>query len=271
MCVALKVSRSGYYSFLIRPLSKRKSKDLEILDKIKEIHEKHPTFGVKPMHSRVKKKITCSHETVRRVMKQNNIKSKRKPKWKATTNSSHSLPIAPNLLAQNFKAETPNTVWVGDITYNWTEEGWLYTAIVKDLSTKDVVGYAFSDRINKELVVSAMKMAIKREKPPKGLIFHSDRGSQYCSKLYQTLLQSNNITPSMSNKGNPYDNAVAENFFSCMKNEKTHFEHYKTRWQAKNAIFEYIEIFYNRQRPHSKLGYLTPLEYKEMLYAKKVA
>lgn len=271
MCKALKVSRSGYYGSSSRTMSKRKEKDLKILDSITSIHKKHPSFGVKPMHSRVKKEVQCSHETVRRIMKANDIRSKRKDKWIATTNSSHKLPVAQNLLNRNFNVDTPNKIWVGDITYNWTDEGWLYTAIVKDLCTKDVVGYAFSDRIDKELVIAAMKMAIKSEKPSKGLVFHSDRGSQYCSKAYQDLLKGNNIVPSMSRAGNPYDNAVSENFFSCMKNEKTHLERYKTRWHARNAIFEYIAIFYNRQRPHSKLGYLTPIEYKELYYAQLVA
>lgn len=214
-------------------------------------------------------KISCSRGTVYRIMKENGIKSKRKPKWKQTTNSKHNLPVAPNLLNQNFDVKTPNTVWVGDITYNWTEEGWLYTAIVKDLCTKDVVGYAMSDRINKELAIKAMNMAIKLENPEPGLIFHSDRGSQYCSNDYQALLKSNKIIPSMSRKGTPYDNAVAENFFSNMKCECTNFYHFKTRADAKQVIFEYIEVYYNRQRRHSGCCWLPPKKYKQMLLLKK--
>ena len=201
-------------------------------------------------------------------MKENGIKSKRKTKWKQTTNSKHDLPIAPNLLNQDFNIYTPNSVWVGDITYNWTDEGWLYTAIVKDLCTKDVVGYAMSDRITKDLAIKAMEMAIRRECPKSGLIFHSDRGSQYCSNDYQSLLKRNKITPSMSRKGNPYDNAVAENFFSNMKCECTNFYSFKTRTEAKQTIFEYIEIYYNRQRRHSGCCWITPKKYKQILLSK---
>lgn len=155
---------------------------------------------------------------------------------------------------------------MGDITYNWTKEGWLYTAIVKDLCTKDVVGYAMSDRMTKELVIKAMKMAIKKELPNKGLIFHSDRGSQYCSNNFKDLLKSNNIRQSMSRKGNPYDNAPAENFFSCLKCECTNFYYFKSRDEAKLAIFEYIEIYYNRQRRHAALGWITPVQYKKLFF-----
>lgn len=141
-------------------------------------HKKHEMWGVDPIWADVKEAIACSRGTVYKIMKKNGIKSKRKAKWKATTNSNHKLPVSPNLLEQNFDVKLPNTVWVGDITYNWTGEGWLYTAIVKDLCTKDVVGYAIGDRMTKELVIKAMKMAIRKERPNPGLIFHSDRGSQ---------------------------------------------------------------------------------------------
>ena len=227
--------------------------------------------GLDSLWHDVLEQIQCCRGTVYRIMKENGIKSKRKPKWKQTTNSKHDLPIAPNLLNQNFDVKTPNTVWVGDITYNWTDEGWLYTAIVKDLCTKDIVGYAMSDRINKELAIKAMKMAIKLESPEPGLIFHSDRGSQYCSIDYQALLKRNEIIPSMSRKGTPYDNAVAENFFSNMKCECTNFYNFKSRAEAKQVIFEYIESYYNRQRRHSGCCWLPPKKYKQMLFATKAA
>lgn len=198
-------------------------------------------------------------------MKKNGVKSKRKAKWKATTNSNHKLPVAPNLLEQNFNVKNPNTVCVGDITYNWTDEGWLYTAIVNDLCTKDVVGYAMGDRITKELVIKAIEMAIRRENPKAGLIFHSDRGSQYCSNDFKDLLKTNHIRQSMSRKGNHYDNACAENFFSCLKCECTNFYYFKNRNEAKQAIFEYIEVYYNRQRRHAAFGWLTPAAYKKLL------
>jgi len=178
MCKLLKVSRSGYYDWIDRPLSEREKKHRRLLKIIVSTHKKHEVWGVDPIWAEVKETIPCSRGTVYRLMKKNDLRSKRKAKWKATTNSNHRLPVAPNLLEQKFNVQELNTVWVGDITYNWTDEGWLYTAIVKDLCTKDVVGYAMGDRITKELVIKAMKMAIRKEKPKAGLIFHSDRGSQ---------------------------------------------------------------------------------------------
>ncbi|WP_243137018.1 IS3 family transposase [Alkaliphilus serpentinus] len=271
MCNLLEVSRSGYYDWIDRPSSKREIKHKRILEAIKKIHKKHPMWGVDPIWAEIKEAIPCSRNTVYSIMKENGIKSKRKAKWKATTNSNHNLPVAPNLLEQDFNIKIPNTVWVGDITYNWTEEGWLYTAIVKDLCTKDVVGYAMGDRINKELVIKAMKMALRREKPSADLIFHSDRGSQYCSNDFRELLKTNHIRQSMSRRGNPYDNACAENFFSCLKCECTNFYYFKNRDEAKQAIFEYIEVYYNRQRRHAALGWLTPYAYKNILFQNKRA
>jgi len=271
MCKLLKVSRSGYYDWINRPSSKRKAKHKKILKVIKKIHKKYPVWGVDPIWAEVKETIPCSRGTVYRLMKKNGIQSKRKVKWKATTNSKHNLPVAPNLLNQNFDVKKPNTAWVGDITYNWTGEGWLYTAIVKDLCTKDVVGYAMGDRITKELVIKAMKMALRRERIPAGLIFHSDRGSQYCSNDFKDLLKVNHIRQSMSRKGNPYDNACAENFFSALKCECTNFYYFRNRDDARLTIFEYIEVYYNRQRRHAALGWMTPNQYKRLLLSELAA
>lgn len=265
MCEVLQVSRSGYYDWMNRLPSMRAKKHLRILAKVKAVHRKHPTYGVDPIWAEVKESIPCSRGTVYKLMKKNGIQSKRKKKWKATTNSKHNLPIAPNLLDQAFDVAVLNTAWVSDITYNWTDEGWLYTAIVKDLCTKEVVGYAMNKTMTRELVIKALKVALRREKPGKGLIFHSDRGSQYCSKDFRDLLKRYDIRQSMSNKGNPYDNAPAENFFSCLKCECTNFYSFRTRSKAKQAIFEYIEIFYNRQRRHAALGWISPLRYKQQL------
>jgi putative transposase len=264
ICKLLEVSRSGYYDWIDRPPSNREKKQRKILEIIEKTHKKHEVWGVDPIWAEVKETIACSRGTVYRLMRKNGIKSKRKAKWKATTNSNHNLPVAPNLLEQNFNINEPNTVWVGDITYNWTDEGWLYTAIVKDLCTKDVVGYAMGDRITKELVIKAMKMALKRENPKAGLIFHSDRGSQYCSNDFKDLLKTNHIRQSMSRRGNPYDNACAENFFSCLKCECTNFYNFKNRDEAKQVIFEYIEVYYNRQRRHAALDWITPAAYKKL-------
>ncbi len=270
MCKLLKASRSGYYDWILRPPSDRNRKHKKILKIVEKTHIKYPVWGVDPIWTEVKETIPCSRGTVYRLMKKNGIKSKRKAKWKATTNSKHNLPVAPNLLEQDFNAELPNKVWVGDITYQWTEEGWLYTAIVKDLCTKDIVGYAMGDRITKELVIKAMQMALRRENPIPGLIFHSDRGSQYCSYDFRELLKIKHIRQSMSRKGNPYDNAPAENFFSCLKCECTAFYNFVKRDEARQVIFEYIEVYYNRQRRHSALGWITPAAYKA-LYAKSLA
>ena len=271
MCNLLEVSRSGYYDWIDRPPSKREKKHQEILKIIEKTHKKYPVWGVDPIWAEVKDTIPCSRGTVYRLMKKNSIKSKRKAKWKATTNSNHNLPVAPNLLKQEFNTELPNSVWVGDITYVWTDEGWLYTAIVKDLCTKDVVGYAMGDRIVKDLVIKAMEMALRKENPRTDLIFHSDRGSQYCSNDFKGLLRVNRIRQSMSRRGNPYDNACAENFFSCLKCECTNFYRFRTRDEARQAIFEYIEVYYNRQRRHASLGWITPLTYKQMLAPDLVA
>ena len=191
-------------------------------------------------------------------MKNFNIHSCRHNAFKHTTNSNHSKPIAPNLLNQCFQAPAPNVAWVGDITYIRTVEGWLYLAIVKDLCTKKIVGYSFSNRIDSNLVCEALKMALRRQNPPFNLIFHSDRGSQYCSDSFRKLLFDNRIIQSMSRKGNPYDNAVAENFFSCLKSEFVNLHFFRSRAEAEVGIFRYIEAYYNNIRPHSSINWLPP-------------
>lgn len=198
-------------------------------------------------------------------MKQANIRSKRKKAYKCTTHSKHQNPVAANLLKRNFSCKEPNRIWVSDITYIPTGEGWLYLAIVKDLCLKKVVGYAFSSRIDTSLTLDALNMAVRRQKPAKGLIFHSDRGIQYCSHAFRNALDRLNFCQSMSRKGDPYDNAVAENFFSCLKCECTHLTYFSTRRIAQSEIFSYIEAFYNRVRPHSALGWTTPLAFESAL------
>jgi len=197
-------------------------------------------------------------------MKKANIHSVRKNTYRRTTNSNHQNHIAPNLLARNFKFSKPNEAWVGDITYIPTGEGWLYLAIVKDLCTKKVVGYAYGDRIDTQLTLDALNMAIRRQKPQEDLIFHSDRGVQYASHAYRATLELHGIRQSMSRKGDPYDNAVAENFFSCLKCECVYLQHFFTRSAAKSAIFHYIEVYYNKIRPHSGIGWLTPHTFESL-------
>ena len=204
-------------------------------------------------------------------MKKANIRSTRRKAYKRTTNSKHSHPIAPNLLKRNFNFSQPNQAWVGDITYIPTGEGWLYLAIVKDLCLRKIVGYAFGNRIDTHLTLSALGMAVRRQKPKPGLIFHSDRGVQYASDAYRRALRSHGFQQSMSRKGDPYDNAVAENFFSCLKCECVYQQPFATRSMAKAAIFRYIEAFYNPVRPHSGIGWLAPNVFESLLLGGHIA
>lgn len=274
LCRILEVSRSGYYADKKRALSPRKKREQDVLRALVGLHEKYPAAGLDMLHHMLKPQFHCSRNMVHRLMKKHNIHSIRKRAYVTTTNSKHSYAVSPNLLNRDFSADRPNTKWVGDITYVPTDEGWLYVATVKDLCTKKVVGYAFSEHIDSKLTVAALEMAYDRQKPVGELIFHSDRGSQYASKEYRKALKDHNITQSMSRKGDPYDNAVAENFFSCLKCELIHHTHYKNREEAIADVFAYIEAFYNAVRPHASIGYLTPNAYEKQMssvYAAKAA
>jgi putative transposase len=263
MCQVLQVSRSGNYAWKDRPPSRRQQADEELLKAIRKSHtSSRGLYGVRKIHADVKEQFGCGKNRVYRLTKVNCIQSIRPRKYKVTTNSRHNLPVAENLLNQNFHAEAPNKVWLSDISYIPTDEGWLYLAGVVDLCSKDVVGMAMNSTMTKELAIQALNQAIGREHPCEGLIHHSDRGVQYASHAYQNMLRKNGFIPSMSRKGNCYDNAPAESFFSTLKNELIHLRRFKTREEAKQAIFDYIEVFYNRQRRHSSLGYLSPLEFK---------
>lgn len=254
----LEISRSGYYSWSKRGPSQHSLTDQAILRELIRLHQLYPALGLDSLHQMVKPKFHCSRKRVWRLMKQANIHSLRRKAYKRTTNSNHQSPIAPNLLERNFHFSQPGKAWVGDITYIPTGEGWLYLAIVKDLCLKKVVGYAFSDRIDTALTLAALHMAVRRQNPQKGLIFHSDRGVQYASAAYREAMKGYGFRQSMSRKGDPYDNAVAENFFSCLKCECVYLEHFPTRDAAKTLVFRYIETFYNAVRPHSGIGWLAP-------------
>ena len=247
---------------MIRPPSKRSIKDKAILRELVRLHTKYPTFGLDPLRQLVKPLFGASRKRIHRLKKQANIRSIRHKAYKVTTNSNHNNTVSPNLLGRKFRAARPNQAWVSDITYIATGEGWLYCAIVKDLFTKKIVGYATSERINTGLVLDALNMAIYRQKPPKGLIFHSDRGVLYTAKAFRLLLNQKGFLQSMTRKGNPYDNAVAENFFSCLKCECVYLNHFKTRSCAKLAVFGYIEVLYNRIRPHSGIGWMNPADFE---------
>ena len=204
-------------------------------------------------------------------MKLADVAAKQKKKFKATTNSKHNLPVAPNLLNRQFEVNEPDRVYVSDITYIWTREGWLYLAVILDLFSRQVVGWSLSTRMSRKLIMNALLMAIWRRRPDPGLIFHSDRGSQYCSTDFQKMLKSHGMVSSMSRKGNCWDNAVAESFFGSLKTERVFFSNYMTREEARRDIVDYIEMFYNSNRRHSYLGYVSPKEFEKLWFLKKAA
>ena len=271
MCNVMEVTRSAFYDWLNRPESVRSREDRQLGEKVKKIHEKsREIYGARRIRQElVEDGEPISRTRVGRLMKQQGLESKSKRKFKATTNSNHGRPVAPNLLDREFLVDQPDTVYAGDITYIPTNEGWLYLAVLIDLYSRAVVGWAMSERITAQLANDALMMAIWKRKPPKGLMTHSDRGSQYASALYQKTITDHGFICSMSRKGNCWDNAPSESFFHTLKTELTHHRRYQTRQEAKQEIFEYIEVFYNRQRRHSTIGYLTPMGYEKA--SRKVA
>jgi len=273
MCQILKVSRSGYYDWKERPISKRELENEKILSVAKKSHtDCKGIYGLDKLLDDVRVKFPqCSRNRLYGIQKQNQLYSIRKRKFKATTNSNHKLQVAENLLNQEFNINKPDTVWVTDISYIDTREGWLYLATVKDICTKEIVGWATADNMKVELCINALKSAVMRHRPPKGLIHHSDRGVQYCSRAYQSLLNKNQMICSMSRKGNCYDNACAETFFSTIKCELLYHKKYATREAAHKDIFWYIESFYNRKRRHKAIGNMSPIQYKEAYYTRLTA
>jgi putative transposase len=264
MCNVLDVSRSGYYSWLNRPESLRKKQNGKLAAQIKVIHgQKRKIYGSPRIHRELKDKgISCSRNRVARIMKQEGIRAIVPRKFKATTDSKHNLPVAPNLLKQDFDIKEPNKVWLADITYIPTLEGWLYLAAVMDLGCRRIKGWSMGNRLTKDLALDALKMAICNDPETKGIIHHSDRGSQYASLEYQKLLKNNGLICSMSRKGNCWDNAPMESFFHTLKTEWVFGFKYNTQQEAKDSLFDYIEVFYNRQRRHSALLYMNPCQYE---------
>ena len=269
MCRLLSVSRSGYYAWKHRPPSGREQANQKLLAEVKRVFEDEKGRPGSPRVSRRLKAegILAGRHRVARVMRINGLRAKAARKYKATTNSKHSLPVAHNLLGQDFSAGKPDQKWVSDITYVWTDEGWLYLAVVLELYSRRVIGWAIDGRMTATLVCDALTMALWNRKLPTGVIVHSDRGSQYCSAAYQKLFQKHQLICSMSKKGDCYDNAAMESWNHSFKVEAVHGERFRTRAEAKFQVFEYIEVYYNRKRLHSKLGYLSP----EAFEAKKVA
>jgi transposase InsO family protein len=267
------VSPSGYYAWSSRLPSKRAQDEARLEIEIKAAHKRtRETCGPQRLQKDLAAHgIKVGSSRVRRIRKKLGIHCKQVKKFKTTTHSKHSLPIAENLLEQNFEASLPNKVWVSDITYVPTDEGWLYCAAHKDLFNGKIVGYALEGRITKDLVVKSLRMAVQRKQPHPGLVHHSDRGSQYCSGDFTKLLDLFKMKASMSRKGNCYDNAPMESFWGTLKNELIHQTHYATREQAIREITEYIEVFYNRQRRQARLGYLSPVAYEQKYYRERKA
>ncbi len=264
MCRVLKVSRTAYYRWMIRPISHHRIQDALIKEQILKIYRKNrDTYGSPRIHKQLAKQdIHCSRKRVERLMKEAAIQGIHKRKFKVTTDSKHNLPVAENLLNRNFSAGSTNTKWTADITYVRTNEGWLYLAAIMDLCSKRIVGYSMQKYLSRELIIEALDMAVKNRHPGRGLLLHSDRGCQYASSDYQKQLWRHGIICSMSRKGNCWDNAPMESFFHTLKIELVYRRRYKTRAQARSDIFEYIEVFYNRFRLHSAIGYETPENYE---------
>ena len=269
MCKVLAVSPGGYYAWRRRPVSKLKMANEKLVEQIREIHvEFKGKYGSPRIHQELRdeKKILCSENRVARLMRENGIQAVHKRGVRVTTKSNPAHPVEPNLLDREFTAEKPNQKWTSDITYIRTKEGWLYLAVVLDLFSRRIVGWAMSKRITSALVVDALEMAIQQRKPDAGLLHHSDRGSQYTGKAYRELLSANEMLVSMSGKGDCWDNAPTESFFSSLKREQVHHKYYETRDSARTDIFSYIEAFYNRKRRHSTLGYYNPAAFEEIYF-----
>jgi putative transposase len=268
-CHVLKVSVSGYYAWSGRGPSEREIDDARLIDKIRDIFDASDgVYGVRRVYRQlISDGEICSRNRVARLMRTCDLKARRRKKYRITTDSDHSFPVADNLLERDFFCSSPNQVWASDITYIWTQEGWLYLAAVIDLHSRMAVGWSMNERLDRNLVLDALSMAVGRRKPKSGLIHHSDRGSQYASIEYQRALAKQGMLCSMSRKGDCWDNAVVESFFSTLKTERVHHRLYRSRDEARRDIFEYIEVFYNRVRLHSTLGYLSPAQFESAALA----
>ncbi|EBW6363964.1 IS3 family transposase [Salmonella enterica subsp. enterica serovar Oranienburg] len=268
MCRVFGVSRSGFYDWAQHKPSDRQQSDERLKLEIKVAHIRtRETYGTRRLQAELADNgIIIGRDRLARLRKALELRCKQKRKFRATTNSNHSLPVAPNLLNQTFKATAPIQVWVTDLTYVATQERWLYLAGVKDVYTCEIVGYAMGERMTKELTGKALFMAVRNQRPPAGLIHHSDRGSQYCAHDYRAIQEQFGMKTSMSRKGNCYDNAPMESFWGTLKNESLSHYHFNTRNEAISVIREYIEIFYNRQRLHSRLGNISPAAFRKKYY-----
>ncbi len=264
LCKMLEVSRSGFYASQERGPSVRAVEDEKLAVAVAVAHKVgRGAYGSPRVHEELKADgVAVSRKRVARIMSELGLEGRRKRPFKATTDSKHDLPVAENVLDRKFQAAAPDIAWVTDITYVWTAEGWLYVAAILDLFSRRVVGLAMSEHIDRALVLEALRNAVGRRVPNAGLLHHSDRGSQYASGDYQDALDGLGVVCSMSRKGNCWDNAVAESFFATLKNELVYTRRFATRAEAREAIFEFVEVFYNRHRRHSTIGYVSPIEFE---------
>lgn len=265
LCRVMQVGRSGFYAWLGRPPSARACADQSLAEKIdRAFRSSRGTYGSPRIRAQLNAEgVPVSKRRVARLMRRQGLCGLRKARFTPTTNSRHKLPIAPNLLARQFTATAPNRVWVTDVTCVWTLQGWLYLAVILDLFSRRVVGWAMSAHNDENLVLQALNMAVHRRRPARGLIHHSDRGSVYCGARYLAVLKAHGIQRSMSRKGDCWDNAVAENFFGTLKQELLFRRKLEPRLAVQTAIFEYLEAYYNLKRRHSKLGFLSPVDFEE--------
>jgi putative transposase len=265
LCQVLGVSPGGFYAWAARPAGTREQRRDTLVVQLKAVHqEMKARYGSPRLHAElVARGHDCCVNTVARLMREHGIAAKTKRRFRHTTDSNHDRPVAENVLGRRFEPAASNQAWAADITYIPTREGWLYLAAVEDLYSRQVVGWAMGERIDSRLVVDALQMAVARRLPGAGLVAHSDRGSQYASEHYQRLLDRHGITCSMSRRGNCWDNAPMESFFASLKKELIHDEDYPGRAEARASVFEYIEVFYNRVRRHSALGYVSPVAYEQ--------
>jgi putative transposase len=264
LCRTLEVSRAGFYAWRTRPPAPRTQQDQRLGVEIQAIHaETRQRYGSPRVHAELRERgHRVGRKRVARLMRQRGLCARRRRRFRITTDSNHPLAVAPNVLARQFAVAAPDTAWVTDITYLWTQEGWLYLAVILDLFSRAIVGWALSAQMTRQLPLQALTMALGRRHPPQGLLHHSDRGSQYASADYRRALRVHGIVCSMSRRGNCWDNAAAESFFATLKVELAHDAAWATRGQARGEVFEYIEQFYNGQRRHSALGYLSPVTFE---------
>ena len=261
----MRVSRSGYYQYVKKHHEQKVDPDFELITKVRVIHsESDATYGSRRMSKKLRQDgNNVGRYRARSLMKKAAVSVKHRKKFKLTTDSNHNLPVAPNLLDRQFEVQTADTVWCADITYLWTMQGWLYLAVIIDLYSRKIVGWAMSNRMKSSLVEQALCMAYLRRRPGRGLIHHSDRGSQYAGAEYQKLLNRYGMICSMSRKGNCWDNAVVESFFRTLKTERTNCVLYRTRDEARSDVVDYIEMFYNSRRLHSSIGYNSPNDFEK--------